>query len=180
MTNSTGAPGLCALMERLGEGEFEVIFGKANGRHVVIEVEGGAPGSRGDALPEARLRLYQVDARVVVQHRAEAPLTFIGGLTVRTPLRGAAVARREAISRRSSPTITSGRRSLFMPHAKAVLPSGSRVVFAPVLAWPQVRFVGLFKQDGGLLAWGRLRTSPGPAGHDELTFATSSVLLRFV
>jgi hypothetical protein len=50
--NPMGAPKLCYLMERLGQGEFDAIYGRAQGRDVVIELN--APVGVGEVRSAGR------------------------------------------------------------------------------------------------------------------------------
>ena len=120
---------------------------------------------------------YEFTARVVVQHHAADLLAELDGLTVALFI--------------SPPSPEGGNlHEIVAPGyerqpVEFVIRPGERTVrsrapvrFAPVQEWPTAQWAGIFRRDGSLLAYGRLKTAPGYSGHDEVTIAASGILLK--
>lgn len=120
---------------------------------------------------------YRVHARAVVQRRgADRSSLNLDTLTVAL-VTTAPKPEGSPLNEISAPDY---RRQAFATesgHGGTVL-SSVEVRFSPALDWPQATHAAIFTDDGEVLACGRLETSAGHAGPDEIVFAASSILLQ--
>ena len=120
---------------------------------------------------------YRVHARAVVQRRgADRSSLNLDTLTVAL-VTTAPKPEGSPLNEISAPDY---RRQAFAAegeHDGTVL-SSREVRFSSALDWPQATHAAIFTDDGEVLACGRLETSAGHAGPDEIVFAASSILLQ--
>lgn len=121
---------------------------------------------------------FQVDARVVVQHRNQADLEVSGlrlALLAGSPppeggkarhIAGPGYVAADLVLARSA----RGARTLLNTEA---------IRFSEALDWTQASHVGVVNDDDDVLAYGPLKSSPGAANGYDVSFAVGAVRVRF-